>query len=358
MSYLDRSPPFTTVPSEDAVIEVWRGIAATLVMLTHLTHWLMSEPGIWGFGSTGVDLFFVLSGYVFAPHLMAGALRLGPHLLRRFFRLYPLYFCALLLYVGLHQPLSAAWDHWGVHLLMAHTLQSLAIAGFYNPAFWSLPPEVEFYVALPLLCALAVRWRLRVLVGAALGLHLLLVALAPLDTQTVSARAIATVHLPGLLIEFLIGTVAWSWARAPGAARSKPWRLGFGVVVLFGMMLLYHRYVATTDSGATPLWIAGNMGLGAACGYGLVVSALALKPWRWLVGLGHISYGVYLFHNAASQLVARFVPAVSGWAGLVLSVLATLLLAWLGHRFIENPLRQFGRHLSQRWPSPRTPALG
>jgi len=152
----------------DPVIEALRGFAALLVMATHYTALITSEAGLWGFASTGVDLFFVLSGYVFAPYLFGKSLRLVPHLIRRFFRLYPLYLVALLLYVVLRLPAASAWDHFAAHLFMAHTFSSLEVAYFYNAAFWSLPPEVEYYLLLPLLAWAATRlgsvgWRLPVI---------------------------------------------------------------------------------------------------------------------------------------------------------------------------------------------------
>ena len=216
----------------DPVIEALRGVAALLVMATHYTYMLTPHAGLWGFASTGVDLFFVLSGYVFAPYFFAKPLSLRPHLIRRFFRLYPLYLCALLLYVGLHVPTSAAWDHFGVHLLMGHTLTSLAIANFYNPAFWSLPPEVEYYLLLPLLAWLSSqqrlgRFRFVGLVLLAATMHLVLVAVASPDETGATARAIATIHLPGVLVEFMLGSLAYAVVRRDTRGVTAMLRLAF-----------------------------------------------------------------------------------------------------------------------------------
>ena len=361
----------------DPVIEALRGVAALLVMATHYTYFLTPQAGLWGFASTGVDLFFVLSGYVFAPYLFGKPLSLRPHLIRRFFRLYPLYLCALLLYVGLHVPTSAAWDHFGVHLLMGHTLTSLAIAKFYNPAFWSLPPEVEYYLLLPLLVWLSSqhrlgRFRFAGLVLLAAAMHLALVAVASPDEKGVTVRAMATIHLPGVLVEFMLGSLAYAMVQRDTRGGAALLRLALGFLVLAGMAVIFMNYVASVDdvARAVPLWIGGNIGLGAAVGYALIVSAVAGPPTvlasrlahsaasplrsEFKLGvqpifkvMGELSYGVYLFHNAAPQILGRVVPAMSGWAALLACTGITLLMAFAAHHAIEKPMRAYGRRLSQ-----------
>jgi exopolysaccharide production protein ExoZ len=361
----------------DPVIEALRGLAALLVMATHYTYFLTPHAGLWGFASTGVDLFFVLSGYVFAPYFFGKPLSLRPHLIRRFFRLYPLYLCALLLYVGLHVPASAAWDHFGVHLLMGHTLTSLAIANFYNPAFWSLPPEVEYYLLLPLLAWLSSQHRLGRLrflglVLLAAAMHLALVAIAAPDEKGVTARAIATIHLPGLLVEFMLGSLAYAMVQRDTRGLVALLRLALGFLVLAGMAVIFMNHVASVGgvARAVPVWIGGNIGLGAALGYALIVSGVASPPIgvtsrftdsaalpprsepRLILQpvfrvMGGLSYGVYLFHNAAPQILGRVVPAMSGWAALLACTGITLLMAFAAHHAIEKPMRAYGRRLSQ-----------
>ena len=132
------------------VIEGWRGLAACMVVFAHYgvvpgASWAISR-----FTFTGVDLFFVLSGFVFAPYFFGQPVAWRGFAVKRFFRIYPAYFLALLGYFFLKylsgQPLEFVWQH----LTFAH-LQSREMAFYYNPVFWSLPSEVAFYVALPLM---------------------------------------------------------------------------------------------------------------------------------------------------------------------------------------------------------------
>ena len=358
------APTSQGLREDDPVIEALRGWAALMVMATHYVALLMPQTGLWGFASTGVDLFFALSGYVFAPYLFGKPLPLVPHLIRRFFRLYPLYVCALLLYVGLRLPAPSAWDHFGIHLVMGHTLASPEIAYFYNAAFWSLPPEVEYYLLLPLLASGAirfasVRYRFAALLVLAAVMHLALVA-AGSPNEGITARAIATIHLPGVWIEFMWGSMAYALVQRSGGAVARGLRLVCGLLVLAGMGFLYISYVAPVNGLARtpPPWIGGNMGVGTALGYALLISALVsgkdqgvTNGRRWVrpgfLFMGQLSYGVYLFHNAAPLLLRRLWPELAGMTLVMLCVVLTLLLATAAHYAIERPLRNYGRKLSQ-----------
>ena len=347
--------PVAAAVREDASIEALRGFAALMVVVVHYAHFLAPAVGPWGFASTGVDLFFVLSGYVFGPYFFGRPLAWGPHLVRRVFRLYPLYLLALALYVVLKLPDPAATRYLADHLLMAHTLRSMEIAFFYNPAFWSLPPEVEFYLVLPLVAALLRGRGFAVLLAAAAGSHLLLVAMGQ-PGEGVTPRALATVHLPGLLVEFCLG--AWAWrASARDAGRMARGLIG-GAVVL-AMILVFAAFLSDERQAArVSLWISGNMGLGAAMGYALIASAVAGRPnpsgpvLALCVLAGDLSYGVYLFHTARPLVLAKLDVSVGGWPAIALCAGATLALAWVLHRWVEAPARNFGRALGRRMSAP------
>jgi peptidoglycan/LPS O-acetylase OafA/YrhL len=338
---------------DDPAIEALRGLAALIVVAAHYARFVTDQPGAWGFASTGVDLFFVLSGYVFAPYFFGKQLAPAPHLVRRFFRLYPLYALALLTYATLKMPDPSAWSHFWAHLFMAHTLQSIEIASFYNPAFWSLPPEVEFYLLLPLLAWAPRRRYFGWLFTGALVLHLALAAMA-VPGEGATPRAIATVHLPGLLIEFCLGAWAARLTIEHSSMRAVRVRAVGGLAWLAVMCAVYAMWIAGRGDQA-PQWITGNIGLGAALGYALLVSALGTRADRLrgrsltlCLVAGQLSYGVYLFHNAATQVVGRLWPAAMGWPALLASLALTLLTAFALHHAVEAPARNFGRHLSRR----------
>ncbi len=366
---------------DDPAIEGLRGFAALGVVAVHYARFLTEQPGVWGFASTGVDLFFVLSGYVFAPYFFGKPLAAGPHFVRRFFRLYPLYVVALLAYAVLKLPDPGAWQHLGPHLLMAQTLHSPEVAFFYNAAFWSLPPEVEFYVLLPLLALLLRRGGFAWLLGAAAALHLAL-TVTGVPGEGATLRGIAGIHLPGLLIEFCLGAWAWSLTRGQPAhdavsvrtaeairtteaiRRAALLRLVLGVAWLAGVCTLFSLYTASGRDATAPVWLSGNIGLGAAFGYALVVSAVAGRGDSLGSGLtrvclvaGQLSYGVYLFHNAAPLLLVKLGFPTTGLTPLFTSLLLTLLVAWVAHHLIEAPARNLGRRLSRSLEAARAPQM-
>ena len=342
---------------ENAAVEGLRGLAAMLVLVAHYAHFVVAGEGWWNFATTGVDLFFVLSGFVFAPYLFGRPLALLPHLVRRFFRLYPLYIAAVLLYVGLREPQATAWSEFFPHLLMAHTLGSRETAFFYNPAFWSLPPEVEFYLVLPLLALWTRRWGFPSLLATAVVLHLGIAVFEIAGEPSVSPRDIAAVHLPGVLAEFMLGAAAYVLAArlARPAARRALALCGLALLVVFGALFAHHYTGGPAMANNAPVWLRGNIGFGAALGYMCLLAAASGtlqtgSPWRIRLALyaGHLSYGVYLFHNAAQTLAGRLLPQHPDWQQALSALLMTLLVALLAHLVIEKPLRAYGRSLAKR----------
>jgi exopolysaccharide production protein ExoZ len=333
------------------VIEGWRGLAACMVVFAHYGVVPGSSWGVLRFTFTGVDLFFVLSGFVFAPYFFGKPLAWAGFALRRFFRIYPAYFLALLAYFFLKvmagQPLEFVWQH----LTFLH-LQSREMAFYYNPVLWSLPSEVEFYVLLPLM-AWACQARPVVfvaLVGAALVLRVA-VGWAS-DAQSENGAFIWMHHLPGLLIEFLLGVGAWRVAGLGLSRRSSAIIFIAGLAFWTGLAVLFSLH---GDVGIDASVARGQLSWLAALGFACMVAATA-RPWagapqglvRVAEWAGRLSFGVYLFHTGALAVLAPY-PALFGPVPVALVALAlTGALAWLSYVFWENPWRQFGRAWAAR----------
>lgn len=144
-------------------IELFRGIAAWMVLTMHYAYFLTPEPSFLAFLWTGVDFFFVISGFVFGRAIYAGNLAVLPFLIRRFFRIYPLYFCSLILYYWFSADHPDKFSFFINHLFL-HTTHSVEEAFFFNPAYWSLPVEMEFYLLVPLLALVAARYKYFILI--------------------------------------------------------------------------------------------------------------------------------------------------------------------------------------------------
>ncbi len=343
-------------------VELLRGAAAVLVVLAHYGPANGLDLGLLAFAHTGVDLFFVLSGFVFAPYFFGRPLDTGGHLVRRFFRLYPLYAVALLVYAWPRAGSDALLENLLKHAFFLHTLGSPEVAFFFNPAFWSLPPEVEFYLALPLLCRLLKRTR-GIVMAALLAtlLHLGLNFLpAPNDGAINAINAANTfnplilqVHLPGLLCEFLLGAVAW---RVAGTLQSRLARLLLIAAGIALWLVLASVFVSLGDTGiAASRLFKGNIGLFSAVAFALIVCGICgairhphsrlrvFSSWA-----GNLSYGIYLFHNAAPSLLRHLGHHDVGLRFAFASFALTLAIALLLNLLWEDPWRRFGRRLAGR----------
>lgn len=336
-------------------IELLRGLAALLVVVAHYRGFAGVDVWPAAFSFTGVDLFFVISGFVFAPYLAGKSLRWDAFLVRRFFRIYPLYLVALLLYVTIRRwGTDGGLDHLWPHLLFLHTMQSREIAFHFNPAFWSLPVEVEFYLVLPLLALVVRGWRgFGLALVLALIVHLAVAWSLPADQTAETLPVVLAFHLPGLLVEFLLGTAAWFvWRRGLQVGWQALLFL-LGLALWAGLAVLFE---VAGDAGVhASRWLRGNVAMLAALSYALmlcgVLSVVDRAPpgvRRACLALGNLSFGIYLLHNAMPTLLAPWQPGMAPLAFGALCLLLTAGAAWLLHVGVEAPMRRVGRAIADR----------
>lgn len=340
------------------VVEAWRGLAALMVLWAHWGGALGWPMGPMAFAFTGVDLFFVLSGFVFAPAILQRApASLAAYGLRRVTRIYPAYLAALVLYVALAWYAGKPLLYVPEHVLMAH-VQTREMAFYYNPVFWSLPAEVSFYVLVPVLgwllagaAARQPKWRWAAVCVLALAVRLGLLYSADGAAQNLAYVLLS--HLPGLLVEFLVGVGVWRhWQLKPQAtARSS---VLLGLAGLLGWLALAQLFGALQSASGTPDWRNGQLGLLAAlCFAAMLRASLGLPATHWRLWAsqwgGRLSYAMYLLHMAwltpavmASALWGTAAGTVLALGGLTVSCLA---LHWL----VEEPARHWGRRLARHW---------
>ena len=322
------------------IVEGWRGLAALLVMLAHFGPAAGLQNALVLTAFTGVDLFFVLSGFVFAPILMGGQPQhWGAYAVRRAFRILPAYWLAVMVYAVLLWLQTGSAGPWASHLAFLH-LSSPQTAFALNPAFWSLVPEVEFYLMLPLL-ALWVRGssvRFLWLLAGALALRLGISQFA--DRESANLAFVAMHHLPGMLVEFLLGSLVW-WLRTQQILPERTTLLWVGLVAWLGLAIAFGQF---GDAGFDAWLGPGQVSLLAALTAALMLAGsqhLSLGSGafnRAALLAGALSYAVYLFHNAALKLVSEI------WAAVVL----TFLVAIVVHVGLEAPARRLGRALAAR----------
>ncbi|MCU1423095.1 MAG: acetyltransferase [Microbacteriaceae bacterium] len=333
-----------------------RAVAVATVILFHLS------PGGLPGGYVGVDVFFVISGFLITALLLreredSGTIRLGAFWGRRARRLLPALFL-LLLVCG-----AAAWlvrgdvlVHLGRQLLGAATFSSNWVAigsgqSYFDETtpelfrnLWSLAVEEQFYLVWPfvilLLALVRARW-VRVAVVALLALA--------------SAAAMWAVFVPGgdaTRVYYGTDTHAFGLAigavLALGAWRLRPWvgtvvgTLGVAGIVAAAVLLPADASV-TYRGGLFAVAIASGLAILGAVSSPLG-RVLDVAPLRWV---GRRSYGLYLWHWPVFVLVEAALPTwertgATGWAlgGIALAI--TVVAAALSYRFVEQPIRRNG----------------
>jgi peptidoglycan/LPS O-acetylase OafA/YrhL len=373
--------PRTTVRAADAPvrpdvarrdIQVLRAVAVVAVVVFHL--WPAALPG----GYVGVDVFFVVSGFLITSHLLrrppTSARALGAFWARRVRRLLPASATVLsvttiasvlllpsnLLAQAAREVLASTLlvENWA---LARQATDYLASDATPSPVqhFWSLGVEEQFYLGWPLLLAAAVllarrSGRVRLAAGAAVGL----VGLASL------AWSVSLTHADPARAYFVTTTRVWELALGAVVAvvgvRAAGWVRTRAALAWTGLAAIVLACV--TFDAATPF--PGSAALLPTLGTVLVVATVTddvtggvgrVLGRRPVVALGDISYGVYLWHWPLLVLAPFAVGAVlGGWARGALAGV-TVLLAVATKRWIEDPVRASARLGASL---PRTFALG
>jgi peptidoglycan/LPS O-acetylase OafA/YrhL len=303
-------------------------------------------------GFIGVDVFFVISGYLITllvlSELATGRFSLGDFYRRRVRRIVPalLLVLATSLLVGWYTLLPGEFRWFGSSLLWcAPFLANVFFAhatGYFDPGadsnvllhLWSLGVEEQFYLVWPLLLLLAVRCGVRTQVLVAVFATSLAISLW-------GARAAPLVHY------YLPGPRAWELtaggllaAHTLDGSTRHPWP---PLTALLGIVLIFGGARWLNAGDAFP----GLWGL-VPCGGALLLIGAgararvnhALLAHRAMVWLGRRSYSLYLWHwpvlSYARIVCGREPPALELAAAVVLS----LLLADLSYRLVEEPLRR------------------
>jgi peptidoglycan/LPS O-acetylase OafA/YrhL len=305
-------------------------------------------------GFLGVDLFFVLSGFLIVTLLRrerarTGGVALGAFWMRRVLRIVPVHYAVLLVYVA-----GTAWSSSPAALAVRHDLPfAFTYTSNWVPMqsplsiTWSLSAEEQFYLLWPLLEAFAAA-----VAGRVLGLAIVAFASAQLlaahagwfaGAPTFLRETSFTPILLGVALAHLLDTRA-AWQRlAPWLGHAAaPW-LALGSVVAICQC-------APPDlGGAARLGV--HVALAALVGACVVREdhgLAALLRWPPLARLGVVSYGVYLLHMPVMHFVDKGMARV-GVDTAPLRFVAVLALAWLAaelsFRWFESPLLA----LKKRW---------
>jgi peptidoglycan/LPS O-acetylase OafA/YrhL len=339
-------------------IQGLRAVAVGLVLLYHAGLPLL--PG----GYVGVDVFFVISGFLITTLLVSELARTGRVSLLRFYarrarRLLPaaaVVLAATAVLVRLFVP-RIRWEEIGGDIASAalyvvnwrlaeRSVDYLAEDSAPSPVqhFWSLAVEEQFYLLWPVLILLAVaaakamRTRVRPVlwVGlAAVAVPSFLWGLALTAHSPERAFFVTTTRLWELALGALLALGAGWCARLP-----RRWGRAIG----WGGLAAIVASAATVTAG-TPwpgraallptLGAAAVIVAGFATGHAGPGRLLSTRPFRWV---GDLSYSLYLWHWPLLVVATAAWGPLSATRGLLV-VLFSFGPAWLTHRLVENPLR-------------------
>src|SRR6184192_162006 len=354
-------------------LDLLRALAIIVVVIYHAALFGFKLPGrVDRFGWIGVDLFFVLSGYLIGGQLLAPLARGRPIDLRRFFarrafRIIPAYFVILAVYAFLpswreYPEMSPLWK-------FVFSVQNIDLHG--GTAFshaWSLAVEDQFYLLLPLILILVSRWpRVRFIIPGVIVLGGIMLraflARQNLAENGVSFRGFQTwiyyptwTRLDPLVFGVALAAIEkfrpqW-WRRLMSLA---PWLLLPGLA-----LIVYALYLGEGDylAVAATIWQFPLIALGMAA---LLICAVSPRlPLRRVALPGaafvaSIAYSAYLIQKLVIHFVAQFcashnisptsVPALIGvevWvyvAGFILFLLIERPFLQLRHRVAPRPSR-------------------
>lgn len=361
------------MPNFRADIQGLRAVAVLLVIAEH------ARTGLSG-GFVGVDIFFVISGFVITAMLYRelqqhGRVRLSRFYIRRAYRLIPA--AALVLVVTavlgmlLLSPLGTQQQAAATGGAAAVGLSNIALYVINSDYFsehvqsnpflhtWSLGVEEQFYFLFPLLISLTWLIMRRRKVWLWLMLALVCAASFSLSAWMSFSAVIPGVQNPAMFAFYMMPTRAWEFGVGALIALGASWlsnRGWHGTSGWLGLALIGGSAVFVDHSMPFPglVAIAPVLGTALILYSGLSSNAgnalLSAKP---LVHLGDLSYSLYLWHWPLLVFSRRLWPDSA--VAVVLAVLLTYGAAYLTFRYVETPMR--GRVSRVSWSTLRAPII-
>ncbi len=344
---LDPDPP-AEPPRHAALLHVQalRALAAMIVIFVHLEPLAARAglaPAAFEFGNAGVDIFFVISGFIMV--YTTGRKPVGPiHFIGdRLRRIAPLYWTVTLAVFAV--ALAAPHLLQGTRADPRHLLASLGFLpypradGSYRPVVfvgWTLNYEMAFYVVFA--AGLALRRRL-------LGIGLSLAILTGAILWGVAIRPtepLMVIYTQPMIAEFGLGMILGTlWPRLP-TLEPRAGRAALMAVMLLALAAIVFDAL---------VWPSAERALAFGLpAFALVAAALLLERagwslrWRWIRALGDASYAIYLTHFFVTQAAAMAVQRLGLSGPLPMALAGALALggaAAVGlavHRLVEKPM--------------------
>ncbi|MGW7246220.1 acyltransferase family protein [Streptomyces decoyicus] len=300
-------------------------------------HQFPTAAPLFAYGCLGVQIFFVISGFVIC--LSGWGRTLRAFIASRVSRLYPAYWAAILLVTAVFALPWVAFEALAPSEVLTNLTmlqQPLGVDRVLGVC-WTLWAEMRFYALFALCVVLPGATRRRVVLFCAGW------TLAAALAQAAHQPFLDTVLMPEYA-PFFIGGVGLYLLHRYGARDPIAW-----AIVLVSWLIgqhyavagLWHAPSATAFSYRSTAVIIAVVTLGFALVAAVALGRLHWANWRWLTVAGALTYPFYLVHEHLGWVVVRALHhgiGLPSYATLILTVALMLLLAWVLHRFIERPL--------------------
>jgi peptidoglycan/LPS O-acetylase OafA/YrhL len=321
-------------------------------------------------GQTGVDLFFVLSGFLITRILLLS--KDSPHFFsafyaRRALRIFPLYYAFLAVYFFLLPvlfkesipPFSTQVWSWFYLQNIPATFVSLKSSGPSH--FWSLAVEEHFYFVWPLMVFLLSRRQFKCLLLATL-------LIPPLLRLAFISHGVGVFYFTLTRMDSIGYGAVLAVLFTEEAFRKR------GILLLLRSMLVGLPLILLPAfarlSGSQQIWLeVAKLSLIPAFYFSLIGFCIMDPASKWfsrlfsaplLRWLGTISYGLYVFHPTCADFVQRWLKPSSALVNLAACFSSTILIAYLSFRYFESPLTKlkdrFGYDVSVKNPAVRPQA--
>jgi peptidoglycan/LPS O-acetylase OafA/YrhL len=353
---MDSEASMTEAPARRPFLEYWpevdglRSIAVLAVFVFHFNRgWL-------GGGFVGVDIFYVISGFLITAILLQdvdrGSFSIARFYQRRISRIAPAFFLVLVATLIAAWLIYSAQDFASAGAASAFAAISLVnikfmLMGDYFTVspdaqpflhYWSLAVEEQFYVFFPFYLYAVTRWTKR---PVAITLVLLTLSLLLCIGMTYTRPVYAFYLLPTRGWELMAGAVVtmlrWRGVR-PGAAmlRWLPWA-GLALVLLSVLLL---REGPHFPGAVALLPVLGTAAI-LACAGDPRPALNRVLGHALPVFIGKRSYSLYLWHWPVFSMVDYQLFAADGWTRGALKIGITLAATWLSYTLVERPARRF-----------------
>lgn len=335
-------------------IDGLRAVAVLSVFIFHLNHqWL---PG----GFVGVDIFFVISGYLITSILFndcgAGKFSIGRFYQRRIARIFPAFFAVALVTIAVAAFVYSSLDFAsaGANLVAASlsvaNLKYILQGNYFEMSldaqpflhYWSLSVEEQFYIIFPFLLFLLFRYARRhlTLVLTLLGLGSLFACIKLTQSNPVWAFYLLPTRAWELIAGSLLAVTPFTAIADRRVRTVLRWLPAAGLLLIGGSFVMIH------EGPNFPGWHAVFPVVGAVA----IIYQTDASPVGWvrellssrlMVAVGKMSYSLYLWHWPVFSLIDYQFYLASDEFRLVMKIGLSFLFALVGFRFIETPARIF-----------------